>query len=140
MSFELIPLHGSAALIEVVRDVVDFDLIQRLSEAVERDSTSRTVRTKLIDLRGTRNELSVEEMRTIADHQLEHAEHQRATRTAILTDTPRNTALTIMFAGRVAEQREIEVFTTLAPAVAWLGLDANEVAAAWPAAAEELQD
>ena len=88
----------------------------------------------------SRSEITVDEMREIADQQLEHAEHQRQTRTAILTDTPRDTALTLMFAGRVAEQREIEVFTTLAAALVWLGLDANEVAAAWPAAAEELRD
>ena len=140
MPYRIIPIPGQDALIEIYEGPQRLDDLLRLKEdELGRGLIVPGVRT-IADLRRAILDLTPVEAKAYAAWHAEHNPQQTGARTALLAgDEEMEKLLYRLYAGAVESIRTMQVFTSLPPAVGWLGLRFEVVASAWPEVAKELE-
>lgn len=82
----------------------------------------------LVDMRQARSRLVSGQVRIFGEWMRTHLPDQLDTRSALLTSTPVETGLSLLYASDMKRDKTVEVFTTLGAALRWLDLTADVIA------------
>lgn len=82
----------------------------------------------LVDMRQAHSRLETGQVREFGEWMRTHLPEQLDTRSALLSSSPVETGLSLLYASDMKRSKTVEVFTTLGAALLWLGIEEDLIA------------
>lgn len=125
-------LHDHQLIIQVVRENITIDgMIAARQHEIDMGWVRKGCNS-LIVLQTETTDITPADLRTYTEWSKEHLPELSGSKTAIVANSPRPTALSLLLQTTIAGIRQMQVFSSLTSAAGWLGVPVAEITKAVP--------